>query len=349
MWPWKRAKENKGAISITERIATLLWLQMILEYKDFKDFRKIFSTLMTNKVAAGYFFGFHCAGAQIFGPTDRAAQLALIETGYKHIFGNEVAHILFEASLGWQRDREFAIGRQSGGEDFTRFHSEGTPPLGLGSIISLKFDAAMVEAGLDNPERVALSVRQPVTPQYPPATSPDRTVSKREALKHIGLWPDQVFKPRTVDFRLNENDSPEVQIGKVIASGRCPECGHKQLLESPPSEDHIIVACNIPTCEAVFDFNEAIPRASQSRLPAYAALRARLDGRTSEHQPAAPQQKAPPPQPAILKAIPQQPAIPQQKAQARAGGGDGEAIKTFEQNLAAAKARLSTPPRFSGL
>jgi ssDNA-binding Zn-finger/Zn-ribbon topoisomerase 1 len=195
-----------------------------------------------------------------------------------------------------------------------------------------------------------MSGRQPVTPQYPPVTSPVvPKESNREALKHIGLWPEQVFKPRTVDFRLNENDSPQVKIGKVIASGRCPECGHKQLLESPPSEGHIIAACNIPTCESVFDFDEAIPWASQSRLPAYAALRARLDGRTSERQPAAPQQKAPPPQPAILKAIPQQPAIPQQKAQARAGGGDAVAIKAFEQDLAAAKARLSTPPLFSGL
>jgi hypothetical protein len=158
MWPWKRAKENKGAISITDLIATSLWLQVALTYKDFKDFRKIFSTLMTDKVAAGYFFGFHCSCAQIFGPNDRAAQLALIETSYKHIFGNEVAHILFKASLDWQRDREFAIGRQSGGEDFVGFHTKKETPFGLSRIIDFNFNAAMVEAGLDNPERVALSI-----------------------------------------------------------------------------------------------------------------------------------------------------------------------------------------------
>jgi hypothetical protein len=47
-----------------------------------------------------------------------------------------------------QGDHDFMIGRQSGGEDFAEFKKNGTPPLGLQRIVSLGFDASMVERTL---------------------------------------------------------------------------------------------------------------------------------------------------------------------------------------------------------
>ncbi len=76
--------------------------------------------------------------------------MGLLEASYKHIFGDQAGFVLFGSSLRWQTDREFQIGRQSGGEDFTEFKSKGTPPLGLQRIIGLGFNAAMVERTLDN-------------------------------------------------------------------------------------------------------------------------------------------------------------------------------------------------------
>jgi hypothetical protein len=79
---------------------------------------------------------------------------------------------------------------------------------------------------------------------------------------------DQVFEPRTGDFKLNENDSLDVQMGKVIASGRCPECGHKRLLEQQSGgngrpEFAIRILCGIPTCRSTFWFVEVFPSAER--------------------------------------------------------------------------------------
>src|SRR5258708_6511031 len=146
-------KRDEGAKSVIVLVEQLLSLQLILRHK---HAREGFSELMTNRVAAGYVFGFQDACFQIFGllnSTDRAAGSALLETSYKHIFGDQAGFTLFQSSLRWQADRDFEIGRQSGGEDFAKFKFKGIPPLGLQRIISLDFNAAMVERTLDNPER----------------------------------------------------------------------------------------------------------------------------------------------------------------------------------------------------
>jgi hypothetical protein len=127
---------DEGAKSAIALVEQLLSFQLALhtEYP-----RKAVSELMTNRVAAGYVFGFHVSCFQIRGlidPNDRAAGSALLEASYKHILGGEAGFVLFEASLRWQTDREFQIGTQSGGEDFKEFKGNGTPPLGLQRIMS---------------------------------------------------------------------------------------------------------------------------------------------------------------------------------------------------------------------
>ena len=161
----KTRSHNEGAQSVIAIVEQLLSIQLVLEHQ---HFRKAFSTLMMNRVAAGYVFGFHDSCFQIFGlanSNSHAADAALFETSYKHIFGDQAGFALFQASLGWQTDREFQIGRQSGGEDFADFKRNGTPPLGLQRIITLGFNAEMVERTLDNPQRATAqpsgSNRQP--------------------------------------------------------------------------------------------------------------------------------------------------------------------------------------------
>jgi hypothetical protein len=135
--------------SVFQLIERLLSVQLCLENK---RPREAFSTLMTNKVAAGYVFGFHDACFQIFGlvdPDDRAAGMSVLNESYRQLFGEQAGLVLVRSSVGWQTDHEFAVGRQSGGEDFTTFKENGTPTLGLQRILSLGFDAAMVERTLN--------------------------------------------------------------------------------------------------------------------------------------------------------------------------------------------------------
>lgn len=146
----KTTARDEDAKPVVEIIEQLLSLQLAFDQKHPRD---AFPTLMTNRLAAGYVFGFHDACFHIYGfssPNDRAAGMGLLEASYKHIFGDQAGFVLFGSSLRWQTDREFQIGRQSGGEDFTEFKSKGTPPLGLQRIIGLGFNAAMVERTLDN-------------------------------------------------------------------------------------------------------------------------------------------------------------------------------------------------------
>jgi hypothetical protein len=104
---------------------------------------------MTNKVTAGYIFGFHDACLQIYGLIDREDRgMGLIGKSYVNMFGEQAGSALFRSSLMSQADHDFMIGRQSGGEDFAEFKKNGTLPLGLQRIVSLGFDASMVERTL---------------------------------------------------------------------------------------------------------------------------------------------------------------------------------------------------------
>lgn len=143
--PDKRAHAIKLVINL---VAELLSVPFAVEDK---SLREILPDLMMNKVAAGYIFGFHDACLQIYGLIDRedsAPGIDLIGDSYVNMFGEQAGSALFRSSLMSQADHDFMIGRQSGGEDFAEFKRNGTPPLGLQRIVSLGFDASMVERTL---------------------------------------------------------------------------------------------------------------------------------------------------------------------------------------------------------
>jgi hypothetical protein len=110
------------------------------------------SLLMKNKLAAGYVFGFHDSCLQTFGRNDPRGNLSLMRTSYQSIFGDQSGLALFEMSIASQKESEFQIGREGGGEDYVGFIRQKTPPLGLQSILLLSFDAAAMSRTL-NPSR----------------------------------------------------------------------------------------------------------------------------------------------------------------------------------------------------
>lgn len=144
--PTTNQEADKSIISLIE---SLLTVQLILRYEHSKD---AFSILMTNKLAAGYVFGFHDSCLTRFGridPSDPEAGLSLMQTSYQSIFGNESGLALFAMSVASQEDPDFQIGRQSGGEEYVEYAQQKTPPLGLQKILILGFDAGAVWRTLD--------------------------------------------------------------------------------------------------------------------------------------------------------------------------------------------------------
>jgi hypothetical protein len=103
-----------------------------------------FSSIITNKRAAGYLFGFHDAFAHWSGLMDAsnpAPGLDLIEASYKRLFGEWGGHALFNMSISFQEDPDFYKGRLIGGNELAEFMDRKTPPLGLGRILILGLDA----------------------------------------------------------------------------------------------------------------------------------------------------------------------------------------------------------------
>jgi hypothetical protein len=144
--PITNQEAEKQVISLLERLLTA---QLMPTYKHPSD---AFSVLMTNKLAAGYVFGFHDACFQTFRLVDQnnpKAGLSIIRNSYQTIFGNQPGFALFQMSIASQKDSEFDIGRRSGGEEYVEFIQQKTPPLGLGGILILGFDAAAVWRTLD--------------------------------------------------------------------------------------------------------------------------------------------------------------------------------------------------------
>jgi hypothetical protein len=142
----ERNSARPEAQSVIEIIEQLLSAQLMFEHKSIREF---FPTLMTNRLAAGYVFGFHDAcfqGYRLINATDREA--GLFRTSYERIFGEQAAFVLINSSLAWQTDHAFAVGRQRAGEDFEDFSTDGTPTLGLQHIVSLGFDVTMIERTL---------------------------------------------------------------------------------------------------------------------------------------------------------------------------------------------------------
>ena len=102
-------------------IEQLLTLQLVLRVKRLRD--ALFE-LMTNRLAAGYVFGFTDAALQISGLIDRndpTAGFGVIKATYQSIFGDQAGFTLFNMSIHNQGESDFDVGRISGGEDFFEF------------------------------------------------------------------------------------------------------------------------------------------------------------------------------------------------------------------------------------
>lgn len=139
--PLTAQESEKLIISLIEKLLTA---QLMLRYECVGD---AFSALMTNKLAAGYVFGFHDACFQTFGRLDQnspTADFSIVQTSYKNLFDDARGVALFERSISLQNDADFQIGRLSGGEEYMEFVKLKTTPLGLQRILLLGFDPAAV-------------------------------------------------------------------------------------------------------------------------------------------------------------------------------------------------------------
>lgn len=102
--------------------------------------RESFGTLMTNKAALGYVFGFHDALLQhtgLYDSIDSDKSKKLIEKSYKNIFGEQSGYTLFSSSLNNQENTDFSDGRLVGGNDLFEFTKDKVPPVGLLRILFL--------------------------------------------------------------------------------------------------------------------------------------------------------------------------------------------------------------------
>ncbi|HEU0233908.1 MAG TPA: hypothetical protein VFQ94_02120 [Gallionella sp.] len=131
----KKSKKINESDSFPNLVNSLLSLQLAPSHP---NVREAFSTIMVNKFARGYVFGFHDAMLQRFGLVDRTNPgkgLDLMEASYKYIFGDQTGHMLFTSSLYSQDEASFNKGRTSGAEDCVNFVERRIPPMGLSRIL----------------------------------------------------------------------------------------------------------------------------------------------------------------------------------------------------------------------
>jgi|ERR1039458_7021062 hypothetical protein len=121
-----------------ETIEQLFAAQLNPGYKSPHD---AFSSIITNKLAAGYVFGFHESFLQRFDlldPNNPHEGLSLIETSYQKLFGDFFGGgALFNMTKSFQDDPDFHKGRINGYNELIRFMESKIPPLGLGRILIL--------------------------------------------------------------------------------------------------------------------------------------------------------------------------------------------------------------------
>lgn len=127
-------KENETENKALEILHTLLMLQLA------PDIRGRLPSIMGNKRAQGYLFGFHDALLRNFGLLDISNPtngLRIIKKHYTSMFGENAGQALFSKALRLQTDDEFSSGRNVGGEDFTAYLDLKRPPLALNRILIL--------------------------------------------------------------------------------------------------------------------------------------------------------------------------------------------------------------------
>lgn len=120
-----------------DTVEKLLAIQLMPKYASPKE---AFGSVMTNKRAAGYVFGFHDSllqRLQLVDPAKTAKGAALMEESYKRTFGEQAGFALYSMSAASQENPEFQEGRMNGGNEIVEYIERKVPALGLGRILIL--------------------------------------------------------------------------------------------------------------------------------------------------------------------------------------------------------------------
>jgi hypothetical protein len=131
---------DESSNSFFKIMTGLLTIQLAARFNNPPD---AFPSIITNKWASGYVFGFHDAFARrltLLSDADPAPGLDVIRRSYTNLFGEIAGHLLFNMSIHWQTDHDFKEGRMAGGIEMIEFVDSKTPPLGLGNFLILGTD-----------------------------------------------------------------------------------------------------------------------------------------------------------------------------------------------------------------
>ncbi len=150
--PAKRDEAVKSSASLIGRFLSVQLVPTDERLPDFQsdddfspdELRDAFSSLMTNKLAAGYVFGFHDSYLQrmtLINRSDPDAGFRLIKSIYQINFGDQAGLALFNMSVNSQDDPTFHRGRENGGTEIAKFLELHIPPLGLGRILILGLES----------------------------------------------------------------------------------------------------------------------------------------------------------------------------------------------------------------
>ena len=118
-------------------IETLIAVQLSPQYETPYH---AFSSIIANKIASGYVFGFHEVFVEQYRLMDinePVPGLIVIHSSYANLFGKLAGSTLFEACRYSLKDPAFRVGRISGGYDFIEFMGREIAPLSLATILSL--------------------------------------------------------------------------------------------------------------------------------------------------------------------------------------------------------------------
>ncbi|MFC7301094.1 hypothetical protein [Cognatiluteimonas weifangensis] len=139
--PRAASTKRQGEAFFLSTAGKLLSIQLLPKYSSAKE---AFGSVMTNKRAAGYVFGFHDSLLQrlgLYNPANKDHATDLMERSYKQLFGEQAGFVLHSMSLNSQEDPEFVEGRMVGGNDLATYIDNKVPALGLNRILILGLEA----------------------------------------------------------------------------------------------------------------------------------------------------------------------------------------------------------------
>jgi hypothetical protein len=125
---------------VLSTIETIIAVQLSSQYETPYH---AFSSIIANKIASGYVFGFHEAIVErlrLMDINEPVPGLIVIRNSYENLFGKLAGSALFDAFRYSLKDPAFHRGRISGGYDFIEFMRREIPPVSLATILILDND-----------------------------------------------------------------------------------------------------------------------------------------------------------------------------------------------------------------